>query len=99
MTATGVVRRDGEAVRLFTRRGYDWTDRYPAIASAAAKFRAKSLTLKGEAVVAGSVGTGRVRVSRCVGHFAVTICAGVVRLQRTPRFRLPKLRTIGVENS
>jgi ATP-dependent DNA ligase len=21
-----IVRRDGEAVRLFTRRGYDWTD-------------------------------------------------------------------------
>ena len=27
-----IVRRDGEAVRLFTRRGYDWTERYPAIA-------------------------------------------------------------------
>jgi ATP-dependent DNA ligase len=26
-----IVRREGEAVRLFTRRGYDWTDRYPAI--------------------------------------------------------------------
>jgi ATP-dependent DNA ligase len=26
-----IVRRDGEAVRLFTRRGHDWTDRYPAI--------------------------------------------------------------------
>jgi ATP-dependent DNA ligase len=25
-----IVRRDGAAVRLFTRRGYDWTDRYPA---------------------------------------------------------------------
>jgi ATP-dependent DNA ligase len=48
----GIVRRDGEAVRLFTRRGYDWTDRYPAIAAAAAKLRAKSFTLDGEAVVA-----------------------------------------------
>jgi bifunctional non-homologous end joining protein LigD len=36
-----IVRRDGEAVRLFTRRGHDWTDRYPAIASAAAKIRAR----------------------------------------------------------
>jgi hypothetical protein len=26
------VRREGEAVRLFTRRGYDWSGRYPAIA-------------------------------------------------------------------
>jgi len=46
-----IVRRDGENVRLFTRRGYDWTGRYPAIASAAAKIRAQSFTLDGEAVV------------------------------------------------
>jgi bifunctional non-homologous end joining protein LigD len=51
-----VVRRDGSAVRLFTRRGYDWTDRYPAIASAAAKLRAKSFTMDGEAVVVGADG-------------------------------------------
>jgi bifunctional non-homologous end joining protein LigD len=50
------VRRDGEAVRLFTRRGYDWAGRYPAIAAAAAKLRAKSFTLDGEAVVAGADG-------------------------------------------
>jgi bifunctional non-homologous end joining protein LigD len=51
-----IVRRDGKAVRLFTRRGYDWTDRYPAIAAVAAKLRAKSFTLDGEAVVAGADG-------------------------------------------
>jgi ATP-dependent DNA ligase len=37
-----IVRRDGDTVRLFTRRGHDWTDRYPAIASPAANLRAKS---------------------------------------------------------
>jgi bifunctional non-homologous end joining protein LigD len=42
-----IVRRDGKAVRLFTRRGHDWTDRYPAIAAVAAKLRAKSFTLDG----------------------------------------------------
>jgi ATP-dependent DNA ligase len=31
------VRREGEAVRLFTRRGYDWSGRYPAIAVTAAR--------------------------------------------------------------
>jgi bifunctional non-homologous end joining protein LigD len=46
-----IVRRVGEMVRLFTRRGYDWTDRYPAIARAAAKLRAKSFTIDGEAAV------------------------------------------------
>jgi ATP-dependent DNA ligase len=51
-----IVRRDGKAVRQFTRRGYDWTDRYPAIAAVAAKLRAKWFTLDGEAVVAGADG-------------------------------------------
>jgi hypothetical protein len=51
-----IVRRDGATVRLFTRRGHDWTDRYPAIARAAAKLRAKSFTLDGEAVVCGPDG-------------------------------------------
>jgi hypothetical protein len=40
-----IVRREGEAVRLFTRRGFDWTDRCPAIAAVAAKLRARSFTV------------------------------------------------------
>jgi ATP-dependent DNA ligase len=51
-----IVRRDCRAVRLFTRRGHDWTDRYPAIAAVAAKLRAKSYTLDGEAAVSGADG-------------------------------------------
>jgi ATP-dependent DNA ligase len=39
------VRRNGDAVRLFTRRGYDWTGRYPAIIIAAMQLRATSFTL------------------------------------------------------
>jgi bifunctional non-homologous end joining protein LigD len=45
------VRRDGDAVRLFTRRGYDWSGRYPAIAATAMQLRARSFTLDGEACV------------------------------------------------
>jgi bifunctional non-homologous end joining protein LigD len=51
-----IVRRAGSVVRLFTRRGYDWSDRYPAIAGAAAKLRAQSFTLDGEVVVCGADG-------------------------------------------
>jgi ATP-dependent DNA ligase len=51
-----IVRCDGDAVRLFTRRGHDWTDRYPAIATAAAKLPAKSFTMDGEVVVTGADG-------------------------------------------
>jgi bifunctional non-homologous end joining protein LigD len=46
-----IVRRDDAAVRLFMRRGYDWSERYPAIARAAWKLRAKSFTLNREAAV------------------------------------------------
>jgi bifunctional non-homologous end joining protein LigD len=51
-----IVRRDGDAVRLLTRRGYDWTERYPAIAAAATKLQARSFTIDGEAVVVGEDG-------------------------------------------
>jgi bifunctional non-homologous end joining protein LigD len=50
------VRREGDSVRLFTRRGFDWTRRYPAIAVTATLLRAKSFTLDGEAVVCGPDG-------------------------------------------
>jgi ATP-dependent DNA ligase len=43
-------------VRLFTRNGYDWRARYPAIAVTASLLRAKSFTLDGEAVVCGPDG-------------------------------------------
>jgi bifunctional non-homologous end joining protein LigD len=50
------VRREGDSVRLFTRRGYDWSGRYPAIAVTATLLRARSFTLDGEAVVCGPDG-------------------------------------------
>jgi bifunctional non-homologous end joining protein LigD len=50
------VRRVGDQVRLFTRRGYNWSGRYPAIAVTATLLRARSFTLDGEAVVCGSDG-------------------------------------------
>jgi bifunctional non-homologous end joining protein LigD len=43
-------------VRLFTRRGYDWSARYPAIARTAAQLNARSFVLDGEAVVCGPDG-------------------------------------------
>jgi bifunctional non-homologous end joining protein LigD len=51
-----IARREGPAVRLFTRRGCGWTDRYPTIAAAAGKLRARSFTMEGEAVVVGADG-------------------------------------------
>ena len=47
------LERDGERVRLITRGGYNWTDRYPWIVEAALKNRHKQFVIDGEAVVLG----------------------------------------------
>jgi ATP-dependent DNA ligase len=39
-----ICRRDGDRVRLFTRRGYEWTDRVPRIAEATSPLLAKGRT-------------------------------------------------------
>jgi ATP-dependent DNA ligase len=46
-----IVQREGDRVRLFTRRGYDWSDRFPLIVEAALKLRSRSFVIDGEAVV------------------------------------------------
>jgi hypothetical protein len=46
-----ICRREGDQVRVFSRGGYDWTDRVPLIANALAALRVKSVTLDGEGVV------------------------------------------------
>jgi len=48
--------RDGDRVRAFTRRGYDWTDRVPRIAEALGSLPITSVTIDGEAVVCDPAG-------------------------------------------
>ena len=48
-----IVQRDGKRVRLFTRNGHDWTDRYPLIVEAALKNPSSSFVINGEAVLLG----------------------------------------------
>jgi bifunctional non-homologous end joining protein LigD len=45
-----IVQRDGQRVRLFTRRGFDWSDRFPLISAAARRLRPQSFVIDGEAV-------------------------------------------------
>jgi bifunctional non-homologous end joining protein LigD len=49
-----LIERDG--VRVFTRNGHDWTDRFPSIARAASALQCKSAILDGEAVIQGESG-------------------------------------------
>src|SRR4051794_15460158 len=48
-----IVQRDGKRVRLLTRNGYDWSDKYPLIAEAALRNRCTSFVIDGEAVLLG----------------------------------------------
>jgi ATP-dependent DNA ligase len=48
-----IVQRQDKRVRLFTRNGHDWTDRYPLIVEAALKNRSTSFVIDGEAVLLG----------------------------------------------
>jgi bifunctional non-homologous end joining protein LigD len=44
-----MVRKQDARVRLFARRGFDWSHRFPAIVEAAGKLRVSSISLDGEA--------------------------------------------------
>src|SRR5258708_36142642 len=44
-----IARKQAGRVRLFTRRGYDWSDRYPRIVEAVVALPASSATIDGEA--------------------------------------------------
>jgi bifunctional non-homologous end joining protein LigD len=46
-----MVRREGSRVRCFTRGGYDWVDRFPAIVDGARRLSAQSFLIDGEAMV------------------------------------------------
>src|SRR5262245_26893572 len=48
-------RRHG-GIRLFTRNGHDWTERYPAVAAAMAALRVNSCLLDGEIAVTDDQG-------------------------------------------
>jgi bifunctional non-homologous end joining protein LigD len=51
-----MARRNGDRVRLYTRRGYDWSDRYPSIVEAISSLDASSALIDGEAVWCGKSG-------------------------------------------
>ncbi|MCA6104353.1 DNA ligase [Bradyrhizobium sp. WSM 4400] len=48
-----IVQRDGNRVRLFTRKGHDWSTRFPLIAEAALRNRCQRFVIDGEAMLLG----------------------------------------------
>jgi ATP-dependent DNA ligase len=51
-----IARRTGDRIRLYTRRGFNWADRYPTIVAALRSLRVRSIVIDGEAVICGTYG-------------------------------------------
>jgi bifunctional non-homologous end joining protein LigD len=66
-----MARRDAAGMRLLTRNGHDWSDRYPLIAGAVNALRLRSCLIDGEAVACDGDGMpsfDRLRYRRADGH-------------------------------
>jgi ATP-dependent DNA ligase len=46
-----MVRKDDGGVRVYTRRGADWTERYPRVVAAVRSLKVRSVILDGEGIV------------------------------------------------
>jgi ATP-dependent DNA ligase len=51
-----IARRTDDRVRLYTRRGFNWVERYPRIVEALHSLPVRSIVIDGEAVVCGKDG-------------------------------------------
>ena len=51
-----IVQRQGRRVRLFTRNGHDWSDRFPLIMEAALRNHCSAFVIDGEAVLLSADG-------------------------------------------
>src|SRR5262249_1994778 len=71
-----LARRDERGVRLFTRNGYDFSDRFPLIAEAVAALPIRSCFVDGEAIVVDSNGLSVFDLLRHRQHDgAAVLCA------------------------
>jgi ATP-dependent DNA ligase len=71
-----LARRDERGVLLFTRNGYNFTDRFPPIANAIKNLPVRSCLIDGEAIVVGTTGLSVFDLIRYRQHdHAAILCA------------------------
>jgi bifunctional non-homologous end joining protein LigD len=78
-----MVRREGSRVRLWTRGGHDWADRFPAIVEAASALSAQSFLIDGEVIVARDDGVSDFEAlrSRRRDHDVTLIAFDLIEMQ------------------
>jgi bifunctional non-homologous end joining protein LigD len=91
-----LARRDPAGVRLLTRRGIDWTTRYPSIAAAVAALSCRSCLIDGEVVICGEDGVpvfDRLRYGNPRRCYSPSICLSLVaRTYAAPRWKIASVR-------
>jgi ATP-dependent DNA ligase len=71
-----MARRDSRGVRLYTRNGYNFADRFPKIVEAVASLPVRSCFIDGEAIVVDETGLSVFELLRYRRHdHAVVLCA------------------------
>jgi bifunctional non-homologous end joining protein LigD len=71
-----VAQKEGDRVRLITRNGYDFTERYPSIVDAIRSLPGTSCVIDGEAIVVDQDGLSVFDLLRYRRHdHAATLCA------------------------
>jgi bifunctional non-homologous end joining protein LigD len=71
-----MARRDGKRVRLYTRNGYDFADRFPQIVEAVSHLPVQSCFIDGEAIVVDERGLSVFDRLRCRRYdHAAILCA------------------------
>jgi bifunctional non-homologous end joining protein LigD len=71
-----MARRDSKGVRLYTRNGYDFADRFPQIVEAVTKLKVRSCLIDGEAIVVDERGLSAFDLLRSWRHdHAAVLCA------------------------
>jgi ATP dependent DNA ligase domain len=63
-----MARRDSKGVRLYTRNGYDFADRFPQIVEAVTKLKVRSCLIDGEAIVVDERGLSAFDLLRSWRH-------------------------------
>jgi bifunctional non-homologous end joining protein LigD len=71
-----MVRKHNDRVRIYTRRGADWTKRFPRIVKAVQRLRASSVLLDGEGIVSDHTGMANFDLLHSKKHDRdVSLCA------------------------
>jgi ATP-dependent DNA ligase len=70
-----MARRDDSGVRLYTRNGYDFADRFPQIVEAVSKLNVRSCFIDGEAIVVNERGLSAFDLLRLLASRPLPPCS------------------------